>query len=389
MEFLVKFKNELKQAQIADKKILKQLEREIELARNIFGQITNISPKTFGQKFPVLYKEILISEEYKTFLKNPSEFFQVDLKNLLENILRKNRTFYNLNQQIINAMDNEKIINYIDIQRLLMLLATSNLSLEETFEIFKKAVAFDLKFLETKKGIKVPNAEFVLLLKDFFDNNGNFWTGKDDLVFKLLLEQILFDFKSSYYSLLKDGIIAESLYVKLTSSCDKLVHDYTEFLRKFNEKAEDMKSDITLSSENTISVSVRKPPFGELKKYYRNGIVILIPENLDEFENLLDECGIPAKEKSNIFKQINQKLECLQEEKILGNLSIFDRTIFNEALIFLANCNDVNSHVRMTAIINDIKSYLELLDELYNKNSSEVRERVEEIENFIVPSFKE
>ena len=273
MEVLVKFKEELKQAQIADKRILKQLETEIELVRNSFGQITNISSKIFGQKFPVLYKEILISEEYKAFLKNPSHLFQVDLKNLLENILKKNRTFYNLNQQIINAMDNEKIINYIDIQRLLMLLATSNLSLEETFEIFKMALAFDLQFLQTKKGTQTPNAEFVLLLKDFFDNNGNFLFGKNDLVFKLVLEQIFLDFKSSYEQLLKDGIIPESLYIKLTNDYDKLIQAYTGFLREFNETDKHIESGIILPSKNKTGVRVKKPPFGELKKYYRNGIV--------------------------------------------------------------------------------------------------------------------
>ena len=222
MQSLIKFKNELKASQSEDKKILKRLEAEIDLAKKYFWEITNISSRSFEQKFPVLHKEILISEEYKNFLKNSDNLFQVNLKDILENILKKNRTFYNLNQQIINAMDNDKIINYIDIQRLLLLLAISKLDLEETLEIFKKVIAFDIKYIHSKKNTNIINGEFVLLLEEFFDVEGNFVFGKNELDFKRVLEQIFYDFKLSYESLLKDGVIPTTLYITLTSGCDKL-----------------------------------------------------------------------------------------------------------------------------------------------------------------------
>ena len=174
MDVLIKFKNELKKAQAEDRKILKSLELEINIARQVFRRITNISPKYFEQYFPILYKEILMTDEYKSFTRKNNLLFSVDLNKLLEEILIKNRRFYNMNQEIINGMDNEKIINYIDIQRLLMHLATSDLSTAETFKIFQMVIAFDIEYLQTKKYVSCPNSEFVFLLSDFFKKDGTF-----------------------------------------------------------------------------------------------------------------------------------------------------------------------------------------------------------------------
>lgn len=380
MDVLIKFKNELKKAQAEDRKILKSLELEIDKARRVFRQITNISPQKFEQYFPVLYKEILLTDEYKSYIRKNNFLFSVDLNELLEEILLKNRRFYNMNQEIINGMDNEKIINYIDIQRLLMHLATSDLSPTETFKIFQMVVAFDMEYLQTKKNISCPNSEYIFLLSDFFKKDGTFQYNENINQFKTILNQIFLEFKSSYETLLIDGIIPQELYEKLTSDYDRLINAYVKYLVMSNEKYKVVEEKTRDEGKPTI-VPIKKPAFGELKKYYRNGIIVSIPENIGDFTQLLDECGIHESEKRHILKQINNKLHDMKEEKLLSYLFEEDKAIYTETISWLKSSKtDANTHMYISGLLEDIRVCLELLDELYQKESYDIKERIEEVQ---------
>ena len=161
MPKFVEFKKEIKETQSIDRNILRKIEEEIREVRKRFTKQCVTSPEFFEIHFPYLYKQlqILLLEkklssggsaiakdkvlvnvdgELKSFEevneqltfdnfsgikenthpvynkeKEDISYVCINLKEDLEQILYSIRRTYSVNQEIINAMDNEKIINYV------------------------------------------------------------------------------------------------------------------------------------------------------------------------------------------------------------------------------------------------------------------------------------
>jgi len=111
-------------------------------------------------------------------------------------------------------MDNEKIINYIDLERLLSHIITSKLSPADTLEILGLAVGFDIKYLQKHPNADVPNISFVSKLSNYFNIDGTLKSNEDLEQFKGMILEILEKFIFSYIMFSKVGLVDPNINVR-------------------------------------------------------------------------------------------------------------------------------------------------------------------------------
>jgi len=203
----------------------------------------------------------------------------------------------------------------------------------------------------------------------FFDANGNYKnTGGVDYFANLLfiLYQDLFnnsylssESKNNYLYLLNSFVDLASENKHIEQVVEETVSNPTKIERVIDTTSRDL--------------------LDELKKYYKNGEIILVPENIEEFTRLLDGCQLDEREKKYILDLINQKKS--KEECILKYLSEEDICLYEKALEVLntINYSDKNYKILLENIEN-LKTAGLMLDELENNQMEYVKFKVAEAE---------
>ena len=136
--------------------------------------------------------------------------------------------------------------------------------------------------------------------------------------------------------------------------------EYKEFLLEYEREQNKEKIEDTSMPLKKEIIEIKREDLEELKKYYKNGEVINVPHDIQEFKSLLNRTGIDKQEYSFIMNQIKVKnklaiypfLEPSEKE-----LVIYAKKVLNEM-------NQTNElYPKLVKILKDF----DVLNELYNE----------------------
>jgi len=378
MPKFVEFKEYMKRGQLSDKEVMNRLFAEIkELRRRATKKDTYVTPNFIKNNFPFLYRQVELRyfEENRTQLENHRGIFFLDLDTHLDKIIQDSRKLYSENQTIINAMDNDKIINYIDLERLCVHLVESFLSAKDSLDILGAVVSFDMKYLQKHPNVEVLNSWCVEDLSFYFNEDGTFKENASIEDFKECLLEILEAYIKTCKDYLEVGYFNDSKFNCNVERLNQLLNECCKLLEQGyrGEKVSNQKFETTLDTLS-IKPSVDRKYIEELRKYYRNNEIVCIPEDMDMFMELLDNCEIDEKEKKYILNLISELKE-IEEHNELKYLNPSDKLIYERALSILNGLHHTDGdYYVLVQLLDDLKAALNILCETESEEDKEYLE---------------
>lgn len=247
----------------------------------------------------------LDNNKYKIYLKTRGLFYSYfkETESSIESIIKEInaiKELINIIIQLIRTYDNEKAIGTINNPGMLLY-------------IIKVAVDNDL--ISTETASVILGSSFVFDATHYKNSSS-----------KKSSEQLCLEKIANYYNI--DGTFRsngspgrlESLYMEL---CNKALESnpfeaanynsllkYKQFIGEIKRLYENIQSKEMPVAKPVKEKNVKdyNPRLKELKKYYKNGKIVKIPSDLQEFELLLVDCGIDIQEKRYIYRLIEEAL---------------------------------------------------------------------------------
>lgn len=360
---LIIFKNDLKAIQSIRKQFIKQLESELEVIKQILNHDPSIKKAdkiTIINKFklsPMLYSLNEIIEE--SIDKRKKKNTDVELERFheyLEECIKRLKGEYLKLQNIINAFENDKIKDPInDIQELINNMKFTTLTLKEINQIIGMAISFNSQYAKKNKNHNIQDINIIHQLAEYYNLDGTFKYNEDVIRYQELLEMILStdDIDFEIYN------IINNTFNKINEfTIDELVELLIESNRQLRKKKQEKEKTVIEPSNKTEKED--RQALQELRKYYKNGKIIAIPENLEEFYKLLDQTSLDETEKKYIKNLINQEIAKIKSKKIDKYLSKEEIMLYQRAKELL---NSFTSYSEDSFIL---KEYIEELQTILN-----------------------
>ena len=369
--YIIKFKNNLKQMQIIRKQFLKKCENELKLLERMLNyDITIYNEFTLDE----LTDELIIAKIFYEPNFETNKLFQSKKKEQrksterLEKIYNKLCEFYQYakkeyieTQSIINAYENDKIkepINNITI--LFIQIANTNLTTEEISQIIGMAIFFNSQYAKKHPNHKIEEIDTIHKLAVYYNQDGTFKFNEDIQTFSNLIKSL------DIISL--DEI--ETLHRILNLNKIFYYKDIITLLQENNERIKNNQISDTDTEDakeiNNYSISSEtRKALQELRKYYKNGSIIAIPENLDEFYTILKQCELDINEQKYIINLINEKISNRNTLTIIKYLNTYEQNIYQKAISLLNTLNYSNGDVYA------LKQYIEELHTISSMLESE------------------
>lgn len=362
--YIVKFKRDLKKEQISHKEIIKQSENELALIKRIINQdptvINKINTKEKFQIIQIFYSVnqiILTIINNKEKKKNRQKALELLKSNYeaFSKFIEYMKKEYTITQNIINAFENDKIKDPInDVNELYSKIKYTSLTAEEINKIIGMTIFFNSQYASKHKNHHIKNIDIINKLTQYYNQDGSFKYNEDIATFQNLIE-----------SLFEENPIESDIYLYATGKKANIsVTDLINLLKSSNEKLKDnsiqtptkekMKKESYELSSKTIKA------LQELRKYYKNGTIIEIPKNLEEFYRMLEDCELDEKEKLYIINLIEQKILEKKNNILSKYLTIEEKDIYEESIRLLSTLNN-NNYDTYT-----LKQYIEELQTIFN-----------------------
>mgnify|MGYP000831416321 CR=1 FL=1 len=351
----VKFKNLLrelrKEEEIQQKDILEHCDILQQVLDN-GGEYSTFKP-LFVTKDATIVKQTAVVKDEKN-AKRTVEESKIYLKTSKKRCAEE--------QSLINAMDNERVTGYIVnldflLNALQMAMYEEALSVSEAMIIFGSAVYNNNKF--AKQNNDERNKEAVKRLAQYFNCYGKFVYVKEPGAIVdafgqfLALCRDLIEFENSS----RDEAIDRNYNYDTVQFCSDIVNAYFDFWNDFErplERNDSEKKEVTYTNH--------------LKEYYRNGVLIKVPDNLDEFVLLLKEENIPDNEQRHILELVRIAME-KQRKALLSCFYIADdEVVIKTAQEVLDNAsNKGGNYYEIKELLEDIQS----MESMYIEATSE------------------
>lgn len=387
---IIKFKNDLKSCQIIRKKLIPMLEREKMLFDIIIKRFEREMTAQKGLKLNLSLPEGLELNEINAYLTHISVCYPIDdtIKAILFgkkktqiNKLNELKQVYAIfcssinatieehktTQKMINAFENDKIKDPInDIRELfLQIKYNKTMTIAEISQIIGMAVSFNSQYAAKNKNHNIQHLDLINILTQYYNPDGTLKYNEDIETF-INTMKTLTAVDHHKYELFNQLFNFTGLFT---------IQALTEFLIYNNFR---LQNNNTSSTENTkeqikedysIAPETREA-LEELKKYYKNGTIIEIPKNLDEFNRLLETCSLDEKEKTYIINLINQKLAELKSTIIQKYLNEEEQSIYVNAINLLNSFNYSNgdSYI-LKQYIEELQTILEMLEAETNEDN--------------------
>lgn len=372
--FIIKFKNDLKHEQISRKKLIKELESQLSKLEDIIIKLHSIEKaleaNNIDTDLPTLVMlDPTLSATIDSIInkKTKKRKRTIDLDSLTTkygvyfSFYSFLKSQYNSTQTIINAFENDKIKDPINhLNELIVKLKFTHLSITEINKIIGMAIVFNSKYAKKNKNHSIDNIDIINQLAEYYNEDGTFKYNEDTETFENLMKLLFLD--SLIEITLYDYMSKFSKIQKFSAS------DLTELLKLNNQKLTSIQSETQTSKNNetkesyTISPEVRKA-LDELRKYYKNGTIIQIPENLEEFYKTLNETNLDEQEKKYIINLINMALTKQKNNIALKYLSPADYNIYVKTVKLLDSFNHSNADVyALKQYIEELQTILALLE---------------------------
>lgn len=371
--FIVKFKKDLKTAQSARKKIIKECERELSILNKILNNdssviedvdIIHIGSSLYMSatlaKVELPIATLVDKKSRKKEKKKAKEALKETYDSLL-NFTEYLKKEYFTTQNIINAFENDKIkdpINSIDV--LFNQISLTTLTLEEADKILGMAIAFNSRYAKRNKNHQIENIDAIHeLAKDYYNKDGSFKYAEDLLTYERRINEIIKD-QPKIIAFIHKILSFNSMYTAKDIITLRFEHNKKY---KHNKTLETYHNDQTpIEESHTISENVRKA-LQELKKYYKNGSIIAIPNDLEEFYLLLEETNLDEQEKKYIINLLNTEISKKRNRIIDKYLSAEDKKAYNNAIELLNKFTYSNADAyTLKQHIEELQTILEFLE---------------------------
>lgn len=362
--YIVKFKHDLKKEQISRKEIIKESENELALIERIINQdptvINKINTKEKFQIIQIFYSvnqiilTIINNKEKKKNRQKALELLKSNYE-LFSNFVEYMKKEYTITRNIINAFESDKIKDPInDVNELYSKIKYTSLTAEETSKIIGITILFNSQYASKHKNHHIKNIDIINKLTQYYNQDGSFKYNEDIATFQNLIE-----------SLFEENPIESAIYLYATGKKSNIsVTDLINLLKSSNEKLKNSntqtptKEKIQKESYELSSKTIKA--LQELRKYYKNGTIIEIPKNLEEFYRMLEDCELDEKEKLYIINLIEQKILEKKNNILSKYLTIEEKNIYEESIRLLSTLNH-NNYDTYT-----LKQYIEELQTIFN-----------------------
>ena len=209
-------------------------------------------------------------------------------------------------QKIINSFDNEKAINYIEnmdvlLSILISFVTNNRISISEATQVLGAAIYFNFK--KARKHKDDPRKEHYSDLSKYFNADGTF---------------AYVDGVEGLYECLKNFVQNDAGFMRFEASYDgyksddfflDIVRLYLEFYRDFP----------IMEYEECIVKSSMVQVYPEsIRKYYKDGKLISIPEDIQEFLENLKELNVSPQEIRYILSLIEMEKAVQLENNLRG-----------------------------------------------------------------------
>lgn len=320
-DFLIRFKNSVKQSQLNRKKKIKALEAELNELEMILSD--PVSRRNLKSNPLQVVKRIPIFTTLFTYLISICDVKSIeDIFVKFSSMAKMLRSYYNYLQKSINAFDNEKVISPLqDLFILIYHLRCADLSIEEKSRILGMAIYFDSQYALKHKSFRIKDINAIHALKEYYNQDGTFKYNENIDEYLRLLNKIGED--SSTPEMPEIDEIFSQCY-------QDMFQEFAQLLISNNDKLKQSSVDLGESIENETSATYdeNREDIEELHKYYKNGKLISLPTDLTSFYNLLDRLNFSLQERRYICNLISEQLSKIKTDPILKYLSDDDKKIY-------------------------------------------------------------
>jgi len=373
--FIIKFKQDLKKIQSGRKNILKQCKKELELLQEMIAaaMIVCISKQTnasIADELPISAKicppEIDMNELFgngeKSTKVEKGELFIIH--HILSDFYEFTKKEYNETQSIINAYENDKIKDPINnIGLLFRQIAHTTLNTEEISKIIGMAISFNSQYAAKHKDHIIEEIDTINQLAKYYNQDGTFKYNEDIKTFSILMKNLDITYLDE----------VETIYRMLNLNTIFFYKDIVVLLKENNQRLRKNNVDNTNEKNSekevhTIKTETRNA-LQELRKYYKNGEIIAIPENLEKFYLILQQCELDENEQKYIINLISTEISKNNSLSILKYLNTEEQSIYQKAITLLNNFTYSNGDVYA------LKQYIEELQTISSMLETENNEQ--------------
>lgn len=380
-EIIIKFKTVLKHEQTQRKEFLTQAEYELLVLEKLNNDDKNVTDyididdgnildkleifRTFAISYTIkeTLKKELTKEKKKINIENifkrkeedriTDQTFADTIVNF-KKFIDVGKNLYSETQNIINAFENDKIkdpINNLDV--LIDHIRAAYLTTEESSIILGMTIWFNSQYAKKNKNHQILNIDLIDILSNYYNKDGSFKYNEDCETFKNTLRLLL------QQSIDENKLTLDRLILPGRFDLDELVNLLKESNQNIRNNSRNNKTSIPTPEEHTIS-SETKEALQELRKYYRNGSIIKLPENLDRFYKILEKSGLDKFETKYIKELINNELE--KQNKQTGLLTKEEQAIYEKSLELLNSLDYSNNDIyELKELIKELQTIIELL----------------------------
>lgn len=374
--YIVTFKNDLKQKQIKLKKVIKTLQGDLDFFKKLLARDITLEGVSIVEKAATSIKVHSLKFCIKNLFGNEKKEIE-EGKALVEDIcnstietIEEFKSDYISTQKIINAFENDKVKEPIeDLSQLFNQFRFISLSDKEISRIIGLVILFNYKYAKKNKNHKIERIDIINELVSYYNEDGTFKYNEDVLKYeKLMLDLVEAKSDSSKESEIYDHIFNN---VKIFS-----IKKLMLLLAENNEKIKNTENETIELEVDNLQEEYSKDPLDfeflqELKKYYKNGSIIAIPENLDEFYKLLVDSNLDEKEKKYITSLIQEEIINRKNNVITNYLSEREISIYKRSVklldSFTYSSYDLYALKQYIEEMQTILSMLEVETDLENK----------------------
>lgn len=377
---IIKFKTDLKQYQSARKKLLKQCEHELRLLEKLINYdptvIQELNMENINESFPISTTLGTIDLSLTNFFDKRKRKKQKEkeieiIKYLYDRLISFVDTVkreYIITQNIINSFDNDKVKDPINNMQILSnSLGYSKLTFEEQIKILGMAIYFNSQYAKKKKSHNIENIEAMhTLAENYFNQDGSFKYHPDTLTFERCIKEIINNNNNI------DEKINILLFVHPLCSPEHII----ELFLENNKKLSQIETP-TIIPEESAPVDYTIPEkvinaLKELKKYYKNGTLIAIPNDLDKFYQILEDGNIDEQEQKYIINLIKDALLKQKDSTASKYLSPEDNDIFEKSIKLLDSFTHSNADTyTLKQYIEELQTILSLLETETDEDNKE------------------
>lgn len=276
----VKFKNEIRENRSKLRKQMLDLKKQIAKLEEIIREWSSyrVASNTNESKHEI--KANIIKEIER-------------LKRILDDLVSEDIIY----QNFINTFDNEKAINFNNTFDLFLFFlidfySSGVLNIEDINKLIGASIYFNIN--KRKQNQNNNDNVIPMELVAYYNIDGSFVYNADNQKFLDLLK-ILFIDNRGYKIAIEVSTKYEKLYVQVYQEIHRL---YLKFCQDFENRQK------TINEADEV-IRQYKSPAKLLYQYYQNGMIIKMPDDIDEFRLLLVESGKSMEEQAYILGLLN------------------------------------------------------------------------------------